>query len=407
VTSGFAEIERHRGWCIGWRTARYRPRLADESFALNTDHQQWIGVGVAASVRADGKERLTEVRRRSEAHGLPEHVRWFGGVAFEHEAADGWSDFGAVRFVVPRWLHDGRQWIAVWRDGEPVPDPDELQPVCPGASSAHRVVREPRRRHESRVEAALGHLRRRTVSKVVLSRDTVVRGSFDRDDLLGRLPGQEPGSLRFAFVRRGRAFMGQTPELLVRRSGDRVETEALAGSAPLDDAEALLTRAKDREEHRWVVCAVLEGLREAGAEPEPCGEPQLRRLTRIAHLWTPIQARASDVHVLRLVRSLHPTPATGGCPPDAARTLLRELELRPRGWYCGAVGWFDGRGDGDFRVALRSAVVEPSELRIFVGGGIVAGSDPAAEWEETVLKERAVLAAFGIDAGSLEAEGVA
>jgi isochorismate synthase EntC len=91
-------------------------------------------------------------------------------------------------------------------------------------------------------------------------------------------------------------------------------------------------------------------------------------------------------HVLDLVERLHPTPAVAGAPGDLALAFLREHEPVDRGWYAGVVGWMDADGNGDFVVGIRSAFLEERRTLLFAGAGIVAGSNPDAEWEETELK---------------------
>ena len=89
---------------------------------------------------------------------------------------------------------------------------------------------------------------------------------------------------------------------------------------------------------------------------------------------------------------LHPTPAVGGEPwPERAPRAIAELEQMDRGWYAGPVGWMDATEDGEFCVALRSALLRDREAHLFAGVGVVAGSDPAAELAETEVKLGALL----------------
>ncbi|NIP77728.1 MAG: isochorismate synthase, partial [Gemmatimonadetes bacterium] len=107
--------------------------------------------------------------------------------------------------------------------------------------------------------------------------------------------------------------------------------------------------------------------------------------------------------VLDLLRLLHPTPAVCGLPRDAALAFLAEEEPFERGWYAGPVGWFDGDGNGVFAPALRTAVSTGSGWRLFAGAGIVEGSVPALEWEETAIKFEPVLDALRGAGAELEA----
>jgi menaquinone-specific isochorismate synthase len=111
----------------------------------------------------------------------------------------------------------------------------------------------------------------------------------------------------------------------------------------------------------------------------------------VLHLNTPVRGQLrTDIHVLELAAALHPTPAVGGVPAAAAaRWVAREPHAR--GWYAAPVGWFDDQGDGDFAVALRSALATDRRVCLWAGAGIVAGSDPDTEMQETELKLDAML----------------
>jgi menaquinone-specific isochorismate synthase len=91
---------------------------------------------------------------------------------------------------------------------------------------------------------------------------------------------------------------------------------------------------------------------------------------------------------------LHPTPAVAGVPRAAALSAIAALEDFDRGLYAGPVGWVDGRGDGDWAVALRGATLDGARARLVAGAGIVAGSDPDAEWAETEAKLAAMRSAL-------------
>ncbi|MNQ93520.1 Isochorismate synthase DhbC [compost metagenome] len=122
------------------------------------------------------------------------------------------------------------------------------------------------------------------------------------------------------------------------------------------------------------------------------------------HLGTRIEGRLrrpDEVSAAELAALLHPTPAVCGSPRDRAAELIRELEAYDRGFYAGAVGWTNAVGDGAWYVALRCAEVCGREARLYAGAGIVEGSDPAAEADETSGKFQAVLRALGVDEASL------
>jgi len=252
------------------------------------------------------------------------------------------------------------------------------------------------------VEAVRHDIKDGLFRKVVLARraEVVSNESWDVEQILAYLMRHFGSCTVFAFRRGDFTFLGATPEKLLTLSSSVVSTEALAGSSLSTHEEAatqLLKNPKDREEHRLVVEEIEKCLGPLCAELEVPMLPGIRRLRHVLHLHTPIRGRLKqDTHVLRLVKALHPTPAVGGVPSKEAKALIRALEPVERGWYAGPVGWFDGRGDGAFWVALRSAVIFRSRAWLYAGAGIMQDSDPHHEYLETALKQRAILSALGV-----------
>jgi salicylate biosynthesis isochorismate synthase/menaquinone-specific isochorismate synthase len=196
------------------------------------------------------------------------------------------------------------------------------------------------------------------------------------------------------------AFVGASPELLLRRDGARAQTVALAGTTrrsadpAVDDhlGEQLLRSVKDREEQAIVARRIERTLEPVSVWVTAADEPVLVKVQNVQHLATPIRAQLADpLPAVELAGMLLPTPAVGGEPREAALPLIPALEGLDRGWYAGPVGWIDAAGDGDFSVALRSALLEPELARCYAGVGVVEGSDPAAELDETEVKLQALL----------------
>jgi isochorismate synthase EntC len=186
-------------------------------------------------------------------------------------------------------------------------------------------------------------------------------------------------------------MVGASPELLVRRLGTTVESVPMAGTATASDAlavDALRASAKDAREHRPVVEAIVATLHPLCEHLDAVPEPEVAVFATIAHLVTPIRGslRTPAPDALTLALALHPTPAVGGAPRSAALETIARLEERPRGRYAGPVGWVDAHGDGEWAVALRGATIEGARALLLAGAGIVAGSDPDAEWRETEAK---------------------
>ena len=255
-----------------------------------------------------------------------------------------------------------------------------------------------------RVRAALAEIAVGSLDKLVLAREVTVDANrpFRQADLLGRLRALHPSCTTFAID----GFIGATPELLVARRGGWVTSVPLAGTAarsgdPESDRKAeaaLLASAKERAEHRVVVDAITSALAPVVEQLEVPAAPVIRELRNVSHLGTSITgtlARRDGRYpsALELVGLLHPTPAVAGTPVDLALDYLAKLEELDRDRYAGPVGWVDARGDGEWYLGIRSAIVEGSRARLFAGVGIVPDSDPAAELAETQLKLQAFLAA--------------
>lgn len=241
------------------------------------------------------------------------------------------------------------------------------------------------------VVAALDRIGAGEVEKVVLARDYAVwsRTPFHPPRLLTHLQERFPD----CHVFRVAGLIGASPELLARRSGRRVESMVLAGSAAT--AAALLGSEKDRWEHALSVGAVRETLTPICSDLEHPAEPEVLTLANVHHLATGFTGtQHRDLDALELVERLHPTAAVAGVPTNKAMALIAELEGMDRGRYAGPVGWMDARGDGEYAIALRCAEVSGARARLFAGAGIVSGSLPEAELDETRLKLSAMMGAL-------------
>ena len=221
--------------------------------------------------------------------------------------------------------------------------------------------------------------------------------------MLNHLRQRYPGCYAFSVANgRGQSFIGASPERLVRVAGGRMHTEALAGSAPRglsasEDAtlaRGLFNSEKDQREHRLVLEAIARRVADLGIKLEHAAQPRLLALANVQHLHTPVSADLpTGVHILDLLARLHPTPAVGGVPREAALHAIPQLESFARGLYAGPIGWVDHRGGGEFFVGLRSALIDGHTATAYAGAGIVAGSTPENEMAETELKFRALLEA--------------
>lgn len=257
------------------------------------------------------------------------------------------------------------------------------------------------------VGAALDSIAAGRIDKVVLARWVEVEAPepFNQGALARRLAATFPGCFTFCFE----DLVGASPELLVRRLGDLVDSLPLAGSTgrgATDQEDLQLGRElkespKNLVEHALAVETVMQKLAPWCAELLKEPEPSLLLLANLQHLSTKIQGRlAGATNALVLAGALHPTAAVCGVPQEEAMAMIRELEGFSRGRYAGPVGWMDSHGDGEWALALRCALLSGTRAEIFAGAGVVAGSDPASELEETRLKLKAMLSALEPDTGS-------
>jgi isochorismate synthase len=256
------------------------------------------------------------------------------------------------------------------------------------------------------VREATARIGRGDLRKVVLARTVEVEAGrgFDPRLLAHRLRAVDPDAYTFAMPTEHGVLVGASPELLVSRRGREIRSNPLAGSAPRSgdsdedraNAQALAASSKDREEHAIVVDAVADTLGSFCAELTWDPEPVLRETPNVWHLSTRFRGVLRDpgVSALDLVTALHPTPAVAGDPPGIALDTIAELEPFDRDRYAGPVGWVDANGDGEWAIALRCAELRGDRAVLYAGAGIVAGSDPAKELDETERKFRAFLDAL-------------
>jgi isochorismate synthase len=339
-----------------------------------------------------------------------------GGFAYrpDRDPVGPWSGFPALLLRVPALAVTrtrGRTFISAF-----TPDAEALLETgtAPGGAS----VRAPHARElkvapvrnpvawTAAVGTAAARLRTGAAEKVVLAREVIARGDgvVSAAMVARALRAAYPSCFTYLITGAdGTAFAGASPELLIRRSGDRAFSQPMAGSVARgatdveDDrlAHELEESAKDAVEHRLVSRFVVEALGPF-AVTVTARPPEVVRFTNIQHLATNVFAMLLDpaADALQLAAALHPTPAVGGWPREAAERLIEDLEGMERGWYAGAVGWIDGRGDGEFAVALRCGLLWEDGARLYAGVGVMPDSDPARELEETGLKFKALLTAL-------------
>ncbi|MGO8947513.1 MAG: isochorismate synthase MenF [Ktedonobacterales bacterium] len=256
------------------------------------------------------------------------------------------------------------------------------------------------------VAAATEGIQRGEQRKVVLARSIEARAEspFAVAEALAGLRRRYASAHIFALTRGESTFLGASPEQLARVSGGQVETMALAGSAPRGTSPEqdtwlgaeLLRQDKTRSEHALVAEMIREALAPLTTVLNSPEKPQILKLENVQHLLTPITGELfPHISMLRVIAALHPTPAVAGEPRAAAMATIRRYEPLDRGWYAGPIGWIGSDGTGEFAVALRSALISGSSATLFAGCGIVAGSDPDAEYLESCWKLEVMLQGLG------------
>jgi menaquinone-specific isochorismate synthase len=246
------------------------------------------------------------------------------------------------------------------------------------------------------VAEAVAAIKAGGLRKVVLARDVFGTAAepIDARVLLGRLATRYPDCFTFACD----GMIGATPELLVRREGQEVSALVLGGTLPRGTDQAqdealgaeLLASAKNNEEHAYAVVSIRDALQPLCETLEVDARPALLKFPNLQHLGTRVRGTltggGTPKSALALAAAMHPPAAVCGTPTGAALEFIRELEHMDRERYAGPVGWMDAEGNGEWGIAIRCAQISGRTARLFAGCGIVAGSQPAAELAETLVK---------------------
>lgn len=395
------------------------------------------GVGSAYEAMSRGRGRFADLARQcaevvsgrlaDEPRDLPPGAGpvWVGGFAFAPGGGRSphWSSFPPALLTLPEVAlvrHGERAWLtaSAIAGGEADPetvldrlrrrlgglrsDPLPLLDPSPAVGTVTVASAAPPERHERAVGVATERIRSGGLQKVVLAREVRVEAGSAHDPaaLFGALRDLFGSCFCFCCGSPEGAFLGASPELLVRRTGASAASVALAGSTrrsadpAIDDhlGEQLVRSAKDRAEHAIVARWIERALAPRSVWVEAERDPRVVKVANIQHLATSIHAQlAEPLSTVALAGLLHPTPAVGGQPRAAAAEAIDELEGLDRGWYAGPVGWMDVAEDGELCVALRSALLRDRTAHLYAGGGIVADSEPAAELAETEVKLEALL----------------
>lgn len=408
------------GSFLGWLAAQtLYPRIYWH--ARGPQSPEYVALGAIHELMAP--EAIGQVCSNT-AQSHDDSPRYYGGLAFD-PTQQGWQGFGSCRFVLPRieLVRRGKcisLCLNLWLENDNLES--ELQAAAAALAALQPeaplpiLKKQPWQREDCPGPAQWQALVERVTTpdfqahtpKVVLSRESLLTRQQGEDDIcpwamLDQWAGHAQECFHFGFqFAPDQAFIGCSPERLYRREGRHLFTEALAGTIRRSGDEAtdaqlaaeLLADNKNQLENRLVHADILNRLAPLAHDATLTG-PRILKLRLLQHLKCDIEAELKPgVCDWQLLGALHPTPAVGGAPREAALAFIRQFEPHERGWYAGACGMLS-RETSEFSVAIRSARIQPGSVTLFAGAGIVAGSEPAAEWAELDNKIANVLSLLG------------
>ncbi len=396
----------------------------------------FIAIGKCISIKSNGPDRIEETEKlisflkdsivsNEDEFNLTSLPLFLGGLKFAPNGnSELWKDFNDSEWFIPKTIllkydKEYYQVTSVYSDDESELSTAEISfeqlnslaaNGYPEFKSAKIVDSNIDDNYEfefwkDMINSALESIDNKQIHKVVLSREVqlLLDREPDIDILLKQLADRYPYCYIFAFRKNGSIFFGASPERLAKFSGGTVEADALAGSFPrgrtleedIQLEKELLSNEKNLNEQKAVVDFIKSSFSKFSVDITYPEEPIIRKLPNIQHLWTPIKAKInSDKPILSFLKEVHPTPAICGAPWSTAMSTILNKEKHSRGLFTGAIGWFNLKNEGEFAVAIRSALLKGKNVYAFAGCGIVQGSDPNTEFEETKLKLRPILNLF-------------
>lgn len=375
---------------------------------------EMAGIGIADLITGGDDYSITDPVKlvQQRLAGTDSAVRYFGGLSFQGIKADKmWQKFGTARFILPRI--------------ELVRNKSESKLICNLVLPEDKILKDQivlsveklkvgsKKKAESSlitrtdlpaydnwalgVKKSLSAISEKKLEKIVLGRKSIFEfdNSLSALEILNRLKKASPGCCHFCFEPdESISFIGASPELLYSRQGQKIKSEAIAGTRSCgvneaDDnflAEQLRRSEKDIREHNYVSFNIKKALEKLCDSLTNGGQIDILKLTRVQHLVSRFEGfLKADITDSDILCALHPTPAVGGVPTAEAMEMIAELEPFERGWYASPVGWI-GAEATEFAVAIRSGLIENNQLVLYSGAGIVAGSEPEKEWDEIESK---------------------
>ncbi|WP_432352550.1 isochorismate synthase [Sporosarcina sp. A2] len=353
----------------------------------------------------------------------------FGGFSFDEKRSSTpseWENFPNALFAVPTFqlkIENGQtlvainfisdesetaiQFEALRKQRDQLIHMAQVQESISAEKPAILAMQELRKDHYlEAVKQITEKIQTGEAEKVVIARKLAIQfeQSVRPASVLQSIANEQRDSYNFGLENGSQFFFGATPERLIEIKDGQAFSACVAGSikrgtsAEQDQqfGDELLGDKKNREEHQYVVEMITGVFDSLCASYTAATRPKLLKVRDIQHLHTPVQGKlGAESSIFQFVKSLHPTPALGGVPAPVAMELIRQEEDLDRGYYAAPIGWTDASGNGEFAVAIRSALLETDNAWLYAGGGIVADSDPIEEYEETWVKFRPMLRALG------------
>ncbi len=407
-----------------------------ENFNIKSDFFYWniseqkisfLAFDPIINITEDGLQRVERTDEKISAlrenflnnwdeYNLENLPLFFGGMKFApNQKSKVWKDFSDSDWFVPRFLilnKNNKSYLIVNYFSNEISSNvlrNELENVAKfltnkkpvhSATPENSVRIVDFKEHNGwneKVILALENISKGSIQKIVLSREVEweLSGKPNLSVVLKTLSKRYPKCYVFAFKRNESVFFGASPEKLAKISNGWIEADALAGSISRGKTEEedkileneLLNSKKNLHEQNAVVEFITSSLKKISDEIIFNKKPVIRKLPNIQHLWTPIKAKLkNEMPLFSILKELHPTPAICGAPWMNALKSITEMEEHDRGLYAGIVGWFSFENEAEFAVAIRSALYKEKKIFAYAGCGIVEGSEPQEEFNETELK---------------------
>ena len=278
-----------------------------------------------------------------------------------------------------------------------------------GGFTRHEEAAGSRADYEESVRRAKEHVLDGDIYQGVISRTRELRGEIDSLGFYESLREVNPSPYMYLLEHDELTVVGASPETLVSVRGREVMSNPIAGtcdrgSSPVEDrrlAGEMLADGKERAEHTMLVDLARNDVRQVSAPGSVRVEEFMNVLkySHVQHIESTVTGTlADDRDAFDATRAAFPAGTLSGAPKVRAMEIIDELEAEPRGLYGGGVGYYSFTGDADFAIVIRTATVEREEaeqrITVQAGAGLVADSDPAAEYDETEKKMNGVLAAL-------------